>query len=325
MSIKLVGVAITKACQYHGMHSLDYAEKFGIDDASCSSAKAALFVYGSKIAHSCLPNVSPNTKTEDGCIEYKVIRPLKKGDLVEFAYIGNIFVTPMPNHHKTLLWQSTSLFCQCACYLEPNHSRVIVCPRSKCTGQALCGTYIVTIAEQWNSINASMPETYVDYLRCQTCGILGEDLLERKLRFSSKSLELRDSSGNNILPSELLKLCNTASCELSPMHYMVFKILLLTTKVCASHAVGIEQATGLGMLPRNARTPFGTSSNMRRKAAVSGFDYISACAYITVGCSIKGCRSTTGKRNHPPVNDCVTNVLFAWQDLAYVQKWQWPI
>jgi hypothetical protein len=89
LTLKLLATAETNAHEYYGRPAGDFQETCSVDAmiARRTSGRAALFVYGSKVAHSCHPNISYTSKTEDGRLEYKVIAPIEAGGILKFSYI----------------------------------------------------------------------------------------------------------------------------------------------------------------------------------------------------------------------------------------------
>ena len=58
------------------------------DERPEHAAHAAIFVFGSKFSHSCAPN-STWSFDSMGRLRYKAIRPIEKGELLSFSYVGN--------------------------------------------------------------------------------------------------------------------------------------------------------------------------------------------------------------------------------------------
>ncbi|KAG7341425.1 hypothetical protein IV203_023377 [Nitzschia inconspicua] len=82
---KLLAIAATNGHQYYGepIAAADGDLRQHEMLRSSEAPKTALFLFGSKIAHSCQPNLSYTSKTQDGALEYKVIRPIATGDLTQ--------------------------------------------------------------------------------------------------------------------------------------------------------------------------------------------------------------------------------------------------
>ena len=64
---------------YYGSTVEAYAEvQLQVPIIQHHSGKAALFLYGSKVAHSCSPNVAYSSRTIDEKLEYKAIQSIQK-------------------------------------------------------------------------------------------------------------------------------------------------------------------------------------------------------------------------------------------------------
>lgn len=96
---KLLAIMATNAHEYFGTMSssldgdLTQYEQVGVGKVN-NTDKAALFIHGSKIPHSCSPNVAYSSKTIDGALEYKVVRPITAGEVVTFTYMEDLYQTP---------------------------------------------------------------------------------------------------------------------------------------------------------------------------------------------------------------------------------------
>ncbi|KAG1663216.1 hypothetical protein FOA52_011309 [Chlamydomonas sp. UWO 241] len=89
---------------------------------------SALFVIGSKVEHSCLPNVSYGSKT--GQLVYKTVRPIAAGDRISFAYVAT---TQQDTQERRELLVASKLFiCACARCEGPDVCRSLPC--SACSG-----------------------------------------------------------------------------------------------------------------------------------------------------------------------------------------------
>lgn len=85
---KLIGVCNINTHEYYGRPPEDFYDIVS-ESRRSGSGRTALFAYGSKVAHSCCPNTSYSSKTADGCLEYKVVAPIKEGDHITFSYLDN--------------------------------------------------------------------------------------------------------------------------------------------------------------------------------------------------------------------------------------------
>lgn len=98
------------------------------DDEVAEHAQfTGIFVFGSKFSHSCAPNCSWSFSKE-GRLQYHAIRPIAKGDLLTFSYVGNgmnLLTSTLERRRRlSTLW----FVCQCARCTGPDHARWMKCP-----------------------------------------------------------------------------------------------------------------------------------------------------------------------------------------------------
>jgi len=134
--IKLMAIANANAHEYYGQTSLEYQEFTSFMGGYQHSGSAALFLYASKVAHSCLPNASYSSKTPDGKMEYKCIRPIQRGEMIHFSYLDDIFETAT-KFRRAKLQTIRDFLCRCSRCELPDDIRRVHCPN--CTsGWAMC-------------------------------------------------------------------------------------------------------------------------------------------------------------------------------------------
>ena len=81
-------------CNTHEYYGFEHALYYEVESNSrVSSTKSALFLFGSKVAHSCNPNITYLIRTCDDKLEYRVIRPIQANDMVIFSHIVHVFDT----------------------------------------------------------------------------------------------------------------------------------------------------------------------------------------------------------------------------------------
>ena len=68
-------------------------------------------------------------------MEYKAVREIKKGDMICFPYIGDIWETPTHIRRKELE-ESKSFLCRCERCMQPDLLRLVKC--QNCGGSAVC-------------------------------------------------------------------------------------------------------------------------------------------------------------------------------------------
>lgn len=131
---------------------------------------SGIFVVGSKFSHSCAPNCSWSF-SEDGCLQYRAIRPIAPGELFNFSYIGNgmnLIVSTLSRRHRLAsLWFT----CQCSRCIGPDLARQMRCP--KCSSTMCLPEYEVPdgMTTDWSSkhrLHELIPDA--NSWRCSSCG-----------------------------------------------------------------------------------------------------------------------------------------------------------
>ncbi|KAG1663211.1 hypothetical protein FOA52_011304 [Chlamydomonas sp. UWO 241] len=88
------------------------------------SKDSALFVIGSKVEHSCLPNTSYGSRADQ--LIYTAVRPIAAGDRISFAYVPT---SQQDTQERRELLHTTRLFlCACERCEGPDVSRPLPCP-----------------------------------------------------------------------------------------------------------------------------------------------------------------------------------------------------
>jgi SET domain len=130
--LKLLAICNTNAHEHFGNRNQVYFETAATNGMRLGSGKSALFLYASKVAHSCNPNTSYSSKTDDGSLEYKVIQSIKAGDMVTFSYLDKIWETPT-HVRRTQLINSKSFLSQCERCIGPDFCRPFRCQAKTCS------------------------------------------------------------------------------------------------------------------------------------------------------------------------------------------------
>lgn len=305
---KLIAIVHTNGHQYYGRPEVEFFEFVGLPGSQRTKLDA-LFIYGSKVAHSCQPTTAYTSKTQDGCLEYKVIRPMEEGDLVTFSYLEKLFVTPTHLRRKQLL-QTKSFVCKCQRCTGQDYCRFLRCPRGGCKEFMTC----VDSGEVSSAITWHCPE----------CGVIDEDEadsqtkkedgIEQELE-SLKTQAMFGLSRGSV--STAKALVAKASAQLSQTHYLTLRAMEHATTVSASLAAQGEQMAAMGL-----SSPIGTE-RLRLQAAESGLLYVSACECVAAGCDGRSC-SVNDVEGHEPLHECTTELFHACQDLIHVPSKQWP-
>ena len=266
--IKLLGVSNINSHEYYGTPSEAFYDVVS-ESQRLHSGKSALFAYGSKVAHSCHPNASYSSKTADGCLQYKVISPIKGGDQITFSYLNNS--PSLPTHLRREDLMSTKVFfCECQLCTGLDYARMHQCPSGSCTGK-------IAIEHPGKSSKHAW--------RCTECGQVDEETVSKLLRkeamikrkFDSMVAKLTLPGGvSNVHPSQAEDLVSQATRVLSNTHFLTLKCLSKYSIICASHAHGVSEVIQRGLLPPNTPTPFGslTCTTLRVQSASANLAFV---------------------------------------------------
>lgn len=268
---KLLAIVATNAHEYYGEQLAASGGDLRVHETynSPGAPKSALFLFGSKIAHSCRPNLSYTSKTGDGALEYKVIRPIAEGDLACFSYLDDLFQTPTPKRRE-ILSLTKSFHCECARCLGPDYCRSILC--TDCGKRFLFCRYDSQGTPSW---------------RCRECG-LQEGIESKEAAFVRrwKTLEVHNAE-QPLRP--LQEFAENASKELSPSHYLTIEALDTITRLSASKAASQDmQQRFMAMMSVPSHNQYGMPTREFRKlAAETGLKAVAAGECVAAGCG--GC------------------------------------
>mgnify|MGYP005855143581 CR=1 FL=1 len=311
---KLLVIAFSNAHEYWGYSgtvtcdSLTAYEQIGYDKRITAS-RSALFAYGSKISHSCDPNVTYTSKTPDGALEYKVVRPINSGDPVTFSYLGDIYQTPTEKR-RTELQQRYSFLCECCRCTAPDFSRTAKCPG--------CQRYIVTHEE-----SKAGCANWV--WSCAECG--PQKIIQQTEQDLEAQLHRAEIPNANAPPEFLQKVIDVSSRDLSPVHYITITALESLARLYASKASQQQMMEDMMFampLPRyfSEHHLYGAStSELRLRAAIAGLKAVGACECVAAGCS--GCDNVY-EQKHDPVYDKGGPMFHICMDLIEVPQAKRP-
>jgi hypothetical protein len=222
---KLLAIVETNCHQYYGYADIAYAEVIGFQRPT-GPTTSALFVYGSKVAHSCLPNTAYSSKTTDGCLEYMLIRPLKEGDSVTFSYLEKLFETPT-HMRRAKLMASKSFLCKCERCIGPDFCRFLRCPLSG------CGEYITCVDPEGDKALATWS--------CPSCGAIDavkvgpQEDTEKYIQNALDELKIKAMFNlSNCPPSSCKAFVEMTSSRLTPLHHITLEAMQHLVIICAS-------------------------------------------------------------------------------------------
>lgn len=227
LAIKLLSISMANSHEYFGSTDAVYEEVASfIRQNLRSTGKRALFLYASKVSHSCHPNTTYTSKTDDGKMEYKSVREIKEGDMISFPYIGDLWETPT-NLRRKALQESRSFFCKCKRCLRPDLLRFIKC--KSCTGD--CGvatcTYDSLGTPSWTceNCNTVLPSSYCE----KTEAVISAMIEQTEMKMMMGGLQ-------SLPLSEVTSVITKAEQMLSPLHFLLLRARGLYVKLCASKA-----------------------------------------------------------------------------------------
>lgn len=296
---KLVAIANTNAHEYYGRAQVMYSEIVMPDGIDPRTDKAALFLYASKVAHSCRPNSSYSSKTADGRLEYKAIRSIGEGDMVTFSYLENLPQTPT-FHRRQELMRTKSFLCKCERCMAPDCAHSFPCPG----------------CEDLVPGSPAELEDGVPWF-CQACNkTLDKDAL---LRLEAVHKERADQSERGMMlditsfpPHRVKEDLTRMAADLGRLHFLSLRLLASYARLCASRAHSTEAY--VAMLPpamiAGMTRAVGSPRANREKAGVAGLELARACECIDVGCLRQVCHEI-----HPPSFEMTHTVFHAAQDL----------
>ena len=195
---------------------------------STRGGQSALFEIASKLNHSCDPNVTYSSRTHDGTLVYRAIRPIAKGDELAFCYL-DIHPTQNTRLRRDQLRVEKYFECHCARCDAPDYCRPLPCPQMGCSERVfLRGT-----DSCWE---------------CPSCGAVVIDALQETIKREedlSKELDkLMMSCRADIKgfsPPLLVDFTDKASESLGPTHALTLTALRTLAIVYSSRASMVEQ------------------------------------------------------------------------------------
>ena len=292
---KLLLIRDTNCHSYTG-HEVAYSEVMGgaFGGVPGNSTKAALFDLGSKVAHSCCPNVSYTSKSRHGGLVYLAIRPISADEIVTYSYIDNTWTSTTRERQATCL-EEKDFLCHCTRCAGLDTTCAIFCPTKSCAGFANPKSLTQPL-QQWT---------------CTVCGPLDESGLRTvKQQESSLQQELEELDklarlGGAIHPNNARSIAERAAKTLSPAHRLVARAYDVVVTLCASHAAAAQRA---GSRQGN----YGSQVELRMQAVEAAEKHVKVCECIAAGCH-GGIICTI---SHPAVFECANTVFFAAQDFA---------
>ncbi len=307
--LKLLAILASNAHQYYGsdIESADNLRQYESMVGSTYDGKLALYLFGSKVQHSCNPNATYSSKTSDGALEYKVVRPIKAGDEVSFSYIGDLFHTPTFLRREKLN-REKDFFCTCDRCCGPDYCRIAKCPEC---GE-LAPTQSSLFSGMWKCVTGCTPS-------------LVNETIERN--YNDHLINMKSKMSAETPTQQLYELIIGATMELSPTHFICIHGLLELATLYASKAAEKEASTQFNSIATSAvmrrvskisELPI---NELRQKAALYGLKAISLIECVAANC--KGCKY--GSMKHAPVYESAARIFHVCIDLIDLHPTEYPI
>ncbi len=255
---QLLSILMTNGHQYHDTHT-------------------AIPLFGSKFSHSCAPNIGYSSiASNDGALEYKLLRPIVQGEMVCFSYLSDLLETPT-HERRQLLMETKSFRCCCERCLSPDYCRCMPC--TSCTERVPCQYVDITEEVYWECHNCGMlesePLAVVERQMSTTLDVINRKI-EHRMDFDTLDTECS--------PSILRELVNECQDQLSETHYLTIKALrLLFTSVTALAYVQIKKMMMRGLSIATPRI-----HGLFRESVITGIQLVLAGECIAANCS--GCQ-----------------------------------
>ena len=327
---------------FHVLHQL--LSIYATNAHQYRSDKSAMPILGSKIPHSCHPNLGYSScKYDDGSISYHVIRrPIQEGEILSFSYLSDLYETPTPERRE-LLQSTKSFVCQCERCRGPDYCRVIKCPK--------CHIYLPCKYEDTTTTMASTDPVW----ECEDCGVLPnqlflqvEGLLEKAVAVMERSFQLKLSFSQRpeYTPEAVQDLVKSCSQQLSPTHHLTIKSLRLLMQLSTTFAYNYSKRMVVRGLDINASPQVHSYFQI---SVVADFRLVAACECVAAGCT--GCgplvivttaissnasasasspptplAATKNRRMmaHDPLYDCATAMRHLCDNLLRLSVSHWP-
>jgi hypothetical protein len=301
--------------------------------------KSAMPILGSKISHSCQPNLAYSSEYyDDGSISYHAIRPIQQGDILSFSYLSDLSETPTPERRQ-LLQSTKSFFCQCERCCGPDYCRVLKCP--KCKAYLPCSYISSSNPNDDDVVHSSSIDNHLEPVwECNECGILPnqlffqmETLLEKAVSVMEKSFEMKLSFSQrpDYSIEAVQDLAKSCAQQLSPTHHLTVKALRLLAQISTTYAYNYSKR----MVVRGLSIDNPQIHSYFQSSVLSTLRLVAACECVAAGCP--GCGplvpSSIGSKPtfvqtvsfaHDALYDCVTPMRHFCDNLLQLPVTYWP-
>lgn len=236
--------------------------------------QSALALFSSKFSHSCNPSLG--FSTSNGLIEFTLLRPIKKGQVVTFSYLTDLLETST-DERRQLLMTTKSFLCECDRCDGPDYSRCV-----KDEEGHLTPCYYPYLDDN----------PFEPLWACSKCGLIETPVMLQKEQEIDQTLEIvneglrsnkNHSSRPDYSPVMLQKLVLDCQYTLSSVHNLTVKAMRLSFTVSMGMAFDMMEKLTLRGISLNDSSihPF------FRASVETGFALVLAgecCAANCPGC-----------------------------------------
>lgn len=290
--------------------------KFVSNSYTYKDAECALPLFGSKIQHSCHPNLGYTSFTDDGCVEHRVIRPIKKGDIACVSYLSGVYELPTPQRRLQLL-ESKSFVCDCSRCKGLDYCRLIQCP--DCCEENVPCSYDKDDNASWYC-PACCTTLDADVMLSK------EKSVEGTLKLMTRHIEMGDCHQilEEYTPEVMEEMVEEAASTLSSVHYLTKQAQAVLLDVCKTHILIRQEKLQAEGIDASNCGEHESILPLITKSVATSLQMTIASEYVANNCT-SDCPSQTGcVSKYEPLYDRATAMYEACEDLMKIPKHAWP-
>ena len=286
--LKLLDIRHTSAYSFRSQSANADSSK------NITNNRIGLFHIASKANHSCDPNVSFSSSSQN-FMKFTALKRIEVGEEICSSYVADLYSTPRRARRQRLL-ETKNFFCKCPRCTGIDDCRGLICKEADCSGSLHC---IDDDISNWI---------------CHECSVtnekdLGKELaLETELIRRYKGIEqlMRSSQLDN--PTILTEIVRDASSILSSHHFLIVDCFRL---LFAFFMGQIDSMLESGLRPSaHFMSPWKeivSINSFRISAGDACFRTVQIRECIAAKCFAQNCTSSS----HPPIYDLSLDVLEA--------------
>lgn len=265
VAAKLVKIAFINAHSFLPEGTGNYSDEI--------QPRSALYTLGSKLEHSCAPNISFET-TPSGELEYTAEMPIKKEERLKISYQSHVYEEARSQRRHGLM-ESKGFHCKCCRCLGYDECSPLDCDSCKNKG----GVFQLGSDESWKCLacdwKGKCNESLANQMKDQES--LSQKLDGMKLRLETKGFN----------PSMVMECCiiqNVVASKFSSLHWLHPKVYHSIRVVATSSARFLMKAKGM----RQKDPPVFAMLQLAGRAGIEHFLWLSRIISIVNGDSELG-------------------------------------